>query len=159
MLTVPCRVVLELLLFDRARDRTADQVAFQDLMVGHLIGAVDHPIAQFGQARGRWRSTRGPFSARCLNLRSRSELSVSSKSGGVANQRRARSGMDSLGALMDGTMLSATILTGQILAGPVGDVQALGYGFQAGQFNDLSTFAGEIAIGRPDRGANSRRPG
>ena len=39
----PMSGVLELPLFDRARDRTTDRMAFQDLMVGDLIGA-DHPI-------------------------------------------------------------------------------------------------------------------
>ena len=47
----PMPGVLELLLFDRAGDRAADRVAFQNLMVGHLIGA-DHPIALLGQAVG-----------------------------------------------------------------------------------------------------------
>src|SRR5271165_2662506 len=47
----PMPGVLELPLFDRARDRMPDRVAFQDLMVGHLISA-DHPITPLGQAVG-----------------------------------------------------------------------------------------------------------
>ena len=47
----PMPGVLELLLFDRARDRSTDRVAFKDLVVGDLIGA-DHPIAPLYQAVG-----------------------------------------------------------------------------------------------------------
>src|ERR1700687_5132956 len=43
--------VFELLLFDRAGDRTTNRVAFQNLMVGYLISA-DHAIALLGQAVG-----------------------------------------------------------------------------------------------------------
>jgi hypothetical protein len=47
----PMPGVLELLLFDRARNRSTDRVAFKNLMVGDLIGA-DHPIAPLGRAVG-----------------------------------------------------------------------------------------------------------
>ena len=77
--------------------------------------------------------------------------SASSKSGGVANQRRARI-RRTVRALMGRNNAVGDDLTGQVLAGPVGDVQALGYGFQAGQFNDLSTLQGKSRSGVPTAG-------
>ena len=43
--------VFELLLLDRAGDRSADRATLQHLLVGHLVGA-DHPIALSGQSVG-----------------------------------------------------------------------------------------------------------
>ena len=43
--------ILELLLLDRAGDRSTNRAAFQNLMVGYLVGA-DHTIALLGQAIG-----------------------------------------------------------------------------------------------------------
>jgi hypothetical protein len=134
----PMPRVLELLLFDRARDRTADRVAFQDLMVGHLIGA-DHPIAQFGQARGVGVAPEDL-------LRPLLELEIQVSCPPVASPVGLQ-----INVVQDPADSPRTDgrnnavgddLTGQVLAGPVGDVQALGYGFQAGQFNDLSTLQG-----------------
>ena len=86
----PMPRVLEFSLFDRARDRTADRVAFQDLMVGHLIGA-GHPIALLGEARGVGVAPKDLLRP-LFELGIRVSCAASSMSGGVANQRRARSG-------------------------------------------------------------------
>ena len=40
-------------------------------------------------------------------------------------------------------------LASQVLAGPVGDVQALGDRFQASQLDYLGSLEGEISCGRP----------
>jgi len=83
--------VLELLLFDRARDRSTDRVAFKDLVVGDLIGA-DHPIASLDQAVGVGVAPKdllGPL------LELGVQPSSSTGSSAVASQRRARFGVRS----------------------------------------------------------------
>src|SRR5579883_2552359 len=130
--------VLELLLFDGAWDGAAERTALQDLEIGYLIYA-DHPDSSTGQ----------PF---CLGiaprylLRALFELGIQAGGLPVAGPMRLqvhlmqdptdgpwRDGRDD--AVLDGLMR-------QVSAGPVGDVQALGHGLQAGQGDDLRSLQG-----------------
>ena len=134
----PMPQVLEFLLFDRARDRTADRAAFQDLMVGYLIGA-DHPIALLDQAGGVGVAPENllrpllklGIQVSCSPVASPVGLQVDFLQD-PADSPRTDGRNDAVG----------DDLTSQVLAGPVGDVQALSHGFQAGQLDDLSTLQG-----------------
>jgi hypothetical protein len=134
----PMPGVLELLLFDRARDRSTDRLAFKDLVVGDLIGA-DHPIAPLDQTVGVGVAPKdllGPLL----------ELGVQASRPPVPGPVRLQ--VDTMqdsayGALADGRDDAVSDrLLGKIRTGPVGNVQAFGHGFQAGQFDDLCTLQG-----------------
>jgi hypothetical protein len=127
--------VLELLLLDRAGDGSPDRVTFQHLVVGLLVHG-HHPDALAGQP---FRIGIAPKDL----LRPLLELFVETRRLPVAGPVRlqvcvfedlpdrawADSGYNAIGDR----------LASQILAGPVGDVQPLGDGLQAGQFDDLGT--------------------
>ncbi len=129
----PMPGIVELLLFNRARDRSADRLALQNLKGGNFIDT-NHPAALFGQ------SIRISIAPKDLL---RSLLKPGIQTGGLpiagamglqidivqqpANRCRTDRADD---AVLDG-------LASEVLTGPMGDVQALGNGFQAGQFNDL----------------------
>jgi hypothetical protein len=151
----PIPRVFELLVFDRARDRSTDWFTFKDLVVGNLIGA-DHPIAPLDQAVGvsvTPEDLLGPLRELGVQasrppvpgpVRLQVDLVQDSAYGPLAYRRG--------NAVSDG-------LSGQVRARPVGNVQTLGHGLQAGQLDDLGTLqGGEITIGRPDRLGNSRSP-
>ncbi len=131
----PMAGVLELLLFDRAGNRSTDRVAFQDLMVGYLIGA-DDPIAPLGQAVGVGVAPEdllGPLL----------ELGIQASRPPVAGPMRLQVDVVQDPAdspLADGRDDAVSDrLSGQVFAGPMGNVQALGHGLQAGQLDDLGT--------------------
>ena len=134
----PMPGVLELLLFDRARDRSTDRLAFKDLVVGYLIGA-DHPIAPLDKAVGVGVAPKdllGPLL----------ELGVQASRPPVPGPVRLQ--VDAMqdsayGPLTDGWDDAVSDrLPGKVRTGPVGNVQAFGHGFQAGQFDDLCTLQG-----------------
>ena len=134
----PMPSVLELLLLDRAWDRTTNRVAFQNLMVGYLIGA-DDAIALLGQAVGVGVAPKDLLSPLF-------ELGIQASRPPVA--RPVRLQVDVVQDPADGPLADGrhdTVgdgLSGQILAGPVSNVQSLGHGLQAGQFDDLGTLQG-----------------
>jgi hypothetical protein len=130
--------VLELLLFDRARDRSTDRVAFKNLMVGDLIGA-DHPIAPLGQAVGVGVAPEDLFGPLL-------ELGIQASRPPVTGPVRLQ--VDAVQDSADGPLADgrddavSDSLPCQILAGPMGNMQTLGDGLQAGQFDDLGTLQG-----------------
>jgi hypothetical protein len=134
----PMPGVLELLLFDRARDRSTDRVAFKDLMVGDLIGA-DHPIGSLGQAVGVGVAPEDLFGPLL-------ELGIQVSRPPVTGQVRLQ--IDAVqnsayGPLADGRDDAISDrLPGQVFACPMGNMQALGHGLQAGQLDDLGTLQG-----------------
>jgi hypothetical protein len=134
----PMPGVLELLLFDRAGDRSTDRVAFKNLMIGNLIGA-DHPIALLDQARGVGVAPQdflGPL------LETDIQASRPPVTGPVRLQ------VDVVQDPADGSLADrgdnavSDRLPVQVLAGPVGKMQALGHGLEAGQLDDLGTLQG-----------------
>jgi len=134
----PMPGVLELPFLDRAGNRTTNRVAFQNLMVGYLIGA-DDAIALLGQAVGVGLAPEDLLSPLF-------ELGIQASRPPVASPVRLQ--VDVVQDPADGPLADGrhnTVgdgLSGQVLAGPVGNVQALGHGLQAGQFDDLGTLQG-----------------
>lgn len=130
--------IIELALCDRPGDRMPDRMSFQDLEVGLLIGT-DDPEAPLGQSLGigvapedllgtlleQGVDARRPPIPRAMRLEIHSIQDVSDRS--IADG-------------WDNPFLDR--LAGQILARPVGDVQALGDRLQASQSNDLSPLKG-----------------
>ncbi len=135
--------VLELPLLDRAGDRSPDRVPLQDLAIGLLIDA-DHPITPAGQPLSVGIAPEdllGPglelgIEPGRLPVPGAVRLEVHAvedcANGSVADRR-------------DDPILDR--LPGQVLAGPVRDVQPLGDRLQAGQADDL----------RPQEGGKSGR--
>jgi hypothetical protein len=124
--------ILELLLLDGAGNGLPDWLAFQDLMVGDFVNR-DGPDAHVGQMDRLGIAPQHLF---------RSLFEQWIESGGSPISRAVRlqvhvlqdspdhAGADGIdNAVNDG-------LTGQIGAGPMGHVQPLGDGFQAGQLDD-----------------------
>jgi hypothetical protein len=145
--------VLELLLFDGTGDSSSDRLALEHLEIGFLIDG-HYPDALAGQ------SFRMGIAPQDL-LRTLFELLVEATrppvAGAVGLQvHRVEKALD--GTRADGLHDAVgSRLTSEIHAGPVGNVQALGNGFQAGQFDDLGALqGGEISCGRPRRGSSSR---
>ena len=138
--------VLELLLLDRAGDRPADRAAFQHLEVGHLVGA-DDPDPLLGQSFGVGVAPEhllGPLLEPGVEsggppVPSPVRLEVNA----VQDPTDAAGGDGRDDAVEDG-------MPGQILTGPVGDVQAPGDRLQAGQCDDLGLLEGGKS-GRIDR--------
>src|SRR5258707_263344 len=134
----PMPRVVELLLFDRSRDRSADRVTLQDLEGRDLIDA-HHPDASFGK------SLRIPVAPKDL-LRSLFEAAVQPRRLPVPRPMGLQIDVVQDAAnrcrtdRWDG--LVSHRLAGQILAGPVGDVQPLGDRLQTGQLNDLCSLDG-----------------
>src|SRR5262245_15872090 len=130
----PMPGIVEFPLLDRAGDRPADRVPLQDLEGRDLIDTY-HPDALTGEP-GRIPVAPEDLLRPLLELVVQpSRLPVPSPVGlqidavqDAADRGRADRRNDLVGHR----------LTGQILAGPVGDVQSLGDRFQAGQFHDLS---------------------
>jgi len=130
--------VIELALRDRAGDRMPDGMSFQDLEVGFLIGT-DHPEAPPGQPLGVGIAPEDLLGAllemgvdpRCPPIPSAMWLEVH-----LIEDRLDRPIADG----RDDPIFDR--LAGQILARPVGDVQALGDWLQASQLNDLGALQG-----------------
>ena len=115
-----------------------DRVAFKDLRVGDLIGA-DHSIGPLGQAGGVGVAPEDLFGP-LLELGI--QVSRPPVTGPVRLQIDAMQNT-AYGPLADGRDDAVSDrLPGQVLAGPMGNVQSLGYGLQAGQFDDLGTLQG-----------------
>ena len=143
----PMPSIVELLVLNRAGDRPAKGLTLQNLEGRDLIDTND-PDALFSQ------SLRIPIAPKDL-LRSLFEPGIQtgrlSISGAIglqihivqqpANRCRTDRAND---AVLHG-------LTSQVLAGPMGDVQALGNWFQTGQFHDLPRCTGVICSSRPER--------
>lgn len=134
----PMPRVLELLLFDRARYRSTDRVTFKDLVVGDLVGA-DHPIAPLDQAVSVGVA---PEDLLCPLL----ELGVQASRPPVTCPVRLQVDLvqdSAYGPLAERRHDTVSDrLAGQVRAGPLGNVQALGHGLQAGQFDHLGTLQG-----------------
>ena len=130
--------VLELPLLNRAGDRTPNRVAFENLMVGNLIGA-DDAIALLGQAVGVGVAPEDLLSPLL-------ELGIQASRPPVASPVGLQ--VDVVQDPADSPLADErhnTVgdgLSGQVLARPVGNVQTLGHGLQASQFDDLSTLQG-----------------
>ena len=143
--------VIELLPLDRTGDRPTDRSAFEHLTVGHLVGAND-PESSLRQPTGVGVAPEHLFGPL---------LESGVQSGGLPVPRAVRLEVDRVkdaphGAGADGR--DDTVedgLPGQILARPVGDVQALGQGLQASQLDDLGPLEG----GKSDRGGRIGRSG
>ena len=130
--------IVPLPLLDRAGGAAADRHPFQDLTIGHLIGT-DDPDSVPGQSLGV-----GVAPEHLLG--SLLEAGIQASGPPVACAMRLqvdviedppdRSGADRRhDAVGDG-------LVGQILAGPVGDVQPAGHGLQTRQRDDLGALEG-----------------
>jgi hypothetical protein len=135
--------VLELLLLDRTRNGAPDRVALENLKVGDFIHR-DGPDAHMGQI-GRVRIAPEHFLSPLLEQRI--ESSCPPVAGAVRLQIHPlqdttdhawADGLDDF--VRDG-------LTGQIGAGPMGNVQALGNRLKTGQLDDLRSLEGGKAVG------------
>ena len=147
MLTVPCRVYSNSCCSIEPGIGPPDRVPLQDLEVGLLIDA-DHPIALAGQPLGVGVAPEdllGPLLELVVQpgrppvpgaVRLEVHLVEDRADRPVADGRD-----DAVGDR----------LAGQVLAGPVGDVQALGDRLQAGQLDDLGPLEG----GKSGRAARS----
>ena len=135
--------VIELTLRDRAGDRMPDGMSFQDLEVGFLIGT-DHPEAPPGQPLGVGVAPEDLLGTLL-------EVSVDARRPPIPRAMRLE--VHLIEDRLDRPIADGRDdpifdrLAGQILARPVGDVQALGDWLQAGQLNDLCTLQG----GNPGR--------
>ena len=129
----PVPGIIELLLFDRPWNRSADRVSFQNLISWNLIDT-HHPDALFGKSR------RIPIAPKDL-LRPLLELGVEPRRLPVPSPMRLQIDIMQNAANRcradgrDDVVIHR--LAGQILAGPVRDVQPLGNRFQASEFNEL----------------------
>ncbi len=148
-------LIVKLALLDRTRDRMPDRLPFQDLKARLLIGK-DYPETPLGQSLSISVAPGDLFGtllemgvdSRCLPIPSAMRLKVDMAEN-VSNRSIADDRND--------TILDR--LAGQILAGPVSDVQSLGDRLQARQSDDLSPLQGEIRAGRPGRWGGARRSG
>ncbi len=134
---VDCAVpgVLELLLLDKTRNRSPDRATLQNLVVGHLIRR-HRPDALASQP---FRIAIAPKNL----LRPLLELGVEAGGLPVAGAVRlqvhiSQDSSDRARAdVLDDAVSNG--LVSQVLAGPVGDMQAFGDGLQTGQFDDLGS--------------------
>lgn len=134
----PMPGVFELPMFDRSGDRTTNRVAFQNLMVRYLIGA-DHTITLLDQA-----VSIGVAPEDLLSPLLEPRIQASRPPVASAVRLQVDVVQDPADSpLADGWHNTVgDSLSGQIFAGPVGNVQALGHGLQAGQFDDLGALQG-----------------
>src|SRR4051812_35915321 len=139
--------VLELLPLDRTGDGPADRVPFEHLLVGHLVGA-DDPDAPPGQPLSVGIAPEhllGPL------------LEPGIEPGGPPVAGPVRLEIDRIQDPADGAGADRRddpvedSLAGQVLTGPVGNVQAPGHRLQAGQGDDLRPMeGGKSARGVPN---------
>ena len=134
----PVPGVLEFLLLDRAGDGPADRPPLEHLAVRHLIRA-DDPDTSPRQPPGVGVAPEhllGPL------------LEAGVDPGGSPVPGAVRLEVNGVEDAADGAGADRRDdpvedrLAGQVLARPVGDVQALGHGLQAGQLDDLCPFEG-----------------
>ena len=134
----PVPGVIELALRDRAGNRMSDRMTFQDLEAGLLIGT-DHPEAPPGQPLGVGVAPEDLFGTLL-------EPGVDPRRPPIPSAMRLE--VDLIEDRLDRPIADGRYdsildrLAGQILARPVGDVQALGNRLQAGQLNDLGALQG-----------------
>src|SRR5271165_5738404 len=130
---VPC--VVELLLLDRSRDRSADRITLQERQSWDFIDThTHHPDAPF------CKPSRIPIAPKDL-LRSLLEPSIQARCLPIAGAMGLQIDIAqdiSHGAWADASHNSIRHgLAGQVVTRPMCDVQSFGHGFQTSKFNDL----------------------
>ena len=129
----PMPGVVELLLLDRSRDRSADRSTLQDLESWDFIDT-HHPDAV------SCKPSRIPIAPKDL-LRSLFELSIQARCLPIAGAMGLQ--IDIAQDISHGTWADASHnsmrhgLVGQVVTRPMSDVQSFGHGFQTSKFNDL----------------------